>query len=55
MRKALADPVVIERLAALGTAPVAMDLATPAALDQRFQSEIIRWSKLIAEAGEVAK
>jgi tripartite-type tricarboxylate transporter receptor subunit TctC len=55
LRKALADPVVIERLAALGTAPVAMDLATPAALDQRFQSEITRWSKLIADAGEVAK
>lgn len=55
LQKALADPVVIERLAALGTAPVAMDLATPAALDQRFQSEITRWSKLISEAGEVAK
>jgi tripartite-type tricarboxylate transporter receptor subunit TctC len=55
LQKALADPVVIERFAALGTSPVPMDMATPAALDQRFQSEITRWSKLIAEAGGVAK
>ena len=55
LQKALADPVVIDRFAALGTSPVPMALATPAALDQRFQGEITRWSKLIAEAGEVAK
>jgi tripartite-type tricarboxylate transporter receptor subunit TctC len=55
LQKALADPVVIERFAALGTAPVPKDLATPAALDKRFQSEIQRWGKLIAEAGDVAK
>jgi tripartite-type tricarboxylate transporter receptor subunit TctC len=55
LQKALADPLVIRRFADLGTSPVPMELATPAALDQRFQSEIARWSKLIAEAGEVAK
>ena len=55
LQKALADPVVISRFADLGTSPVPAELAAPAALDQRFQSEIARWSKLIAEAGEVAK
>ena len=55
LQKALAEPQVIGRLADLGTSPVPMELATPAALDQRFQSEIGRWSKVIAEAGEVAK
>lgn len=51
LQKALADPVVIERFAGLGTAPVGADLATPAALDQRFQSEIRRWNQLLADAG----
>jgi tripartite-type tricarboxylate transporter receptor subunit TctC len=55
LQKALAEPVVIARFADLGTSPVPMELATPAALDNRFQSEIARWGKLIAEAGEVAK
>jgi tripartite-type tricarboxylate transporter receptor subunit TctC len=52
LRKALEDPRVIERFAALGTTPVAADLATPAALDQRFQSEIVRWNKLLSGAAE---
>jgi tripartite-type tricarboxylate transporter receptor subunit TctC len=55
LQKALADPMVIKRFADLGTAPVAADQATPAALDERFQSELTRWSKVIADAGEVAK
>jgi tripartite-type tricarboxylate transporter receptor subunit TctC len=55
LQKALTDPVVIKRFADLGTAPVAADQATPAALDHRFQSELTRWGKVIAEAGEVAK
>ena len=55
LRKALADPLVIERFAALGTVPVTKELATPGALDERLQTEITRWGKLIAEAGEVAK
>ncbi len=39
---------MIERFAALGTAPVPAAMATPAALDERFKSEIARWSKLLA-------
>jgi tripartite-type tricarboxylate transporter receptor subunit TctC len=52
LRKALADGRAIERFAALGTAPVSDELATPAALDERFRSEITRWNKLLAGAGE---
>jgi tripartite-type tricarboxylate transporter receptor subunit TctC len=55
LQKALADPLVIGRFGDLGTSPVPMDLAKPAALDERFQSEITRWTKVIAEAGDVAK
>jgi tripartite-type tricarboxylate transporter receptor subunit TctC len=55
LQKALADPVVIKRFADLGTAPVPAEMAKPAALDQRFQSELARWGKVIADAGEVAK
>jgi len=50
LQKALKDPKVIERFAALGTAPVAADMATPAALDNRFRSELARWGKLLANA-----
>jgi tripartite-type tricarboxylate transporter receptor subunit TctC len=48
LQKALADPRVIERFAALGTAPVPASLATPAALDTKFQAEIKRWNTLLA-------
>ena len=48
LRKALADKKVIERFAALGTAPVSAEMATPAALQERFRSEIGRWGKLLA-------
>ena len=50
LQKALADQEVIDRLATLGTTPVSADLATPAAMDERFKSEIERWSRLLAEA-----
>lgn len=50
LQKALTDKVLIERMAGLGTAPVVASLATPAALDQRFQSEILRWSQLLSDA-----
>ena len=33
-------------------APTTAEMATPAALDERFQSEITRWNKLLAGAGE---
>jgi tripartite-type tricarboxylate transporter receptor subunit TctC len=50
LQKALKDPKVIERFAALGTEPVQGSLATPAALDERFKSETARWKKLLASA-----
>jgi tripartite-type tricarboxylate transporter receptor subunit TctC len=50
LRKALTDPKLIDRFAALGTAPVPAEMATPAALDERFRTEIARWSKLLAGA-----
>ena len=43
---------MIERFAALGTAPVSAEMATPAALDERFKSEIARWNKLLAGVAE---
>ncbi|KQT88354.1 tripartite tricarboxylate transporter substrate-binding protein [Aurantimonas sp. Leaf443] len=52
LRKALVDPVVIERFAGLGTAPVPADLATPAALDARLRSELARWNTLLGDAGQ---
>ncbi|WOS66183.1 tripartite tricarboxylate transporter substrate-binding protein [Sinorhizobium fredii] len=48
LQKALTSQTVIERFASLGTVPVPAELATPAALDKRFQSEIERWGKLLA-------
>lgn len=48
LQHALKDPLVIERFAALGTVPVPAEMATPAALDKRFASEIERLGKLIA-------
>lgn len=47
LQAALKDPVVIERFASLGTAPVSTDQATPAALDEKFKSEVERLTKLI--------
>jgi tripartite-type tricarboxylate transporter receptor subunit TctC len=48
LQKALTNQTVIDRFAALGTAPVSAEMATPAALDKRFHSEIERWAKLLA-------
>jgi tripartite-type tricarboxylate transporter receptor subunit TctC len=50
LQKALTDKKVIERFAALGTAPVPANMATPAALGERFKSESARWGKLLAGA-----
>lgn len=52
LRGALKDPVVIERFASLGTSPVSPDLATPAALDQKFKAEVDRLTKLVSETGK---
>lgn len=47
LRTALHDDTVKERFAALGTAPVTDELATPDALDTHFKSEVERWTRLI--------
>jgi tripartite-type tricarboxylate transporter receptor subunit TctC len=54
LKAALADPKVVERFAELGTAPVAADQATPAALQQKVTAEIDRWKPVIEAAGEYA-
>ncbi|WP_167620165.1 hypothetical protein [Paracoccus ravus] len=43
----VADPELIERFAALGTEPVAAELATPAAMDKHIHAEIELWSGLL--------
>ena len=54
LQVALKDPKVIERFAQLGTAPVAVEQATPAALDQHLAAEIARWQPIIQAAGVYA-
>lgn len=55
LKTALQDQTVIDRFAQLGTVPVAQDQATPSALDTLFQSEIERWSQLIANVERPAQ
>lgn len=50
LQVALKDPTVVERFASLGTAPVSPEQATPAALDEKFKSEVDRLSKLIGSS-----
>lgn len=47
LQVALKDPTVVERFASLGTAPVSSEQATPAALDEKFKSEVDRLTTLI--------
>ncbi len=54
LKVALHDPVVIERFAALGTAPSSDADATPAALKAKVEAEIARWKPVIQGAGEYA-
>ncbi len=54
LKTALADQKVIDRFAELGTAPVAADQATPAALQEKLLAEIDRWKPVIETAGEYA-
>jgi tripartite-type tricarboxylate transporter receptor subunit TctC len=54
LQKALADPVVVERFASLGTAPVKAEDATPAALEAKLKSEVARWKPVIQAAGQFA-
>lgn len=51
LRKALADPNVVERFKGVGTAPFPQDEWTEAAHQKLFSSEIDRWSKLLQTAG----
>lgn len=54
LQKALADPTVVSRFAELGTAPVPMDQATPAALTAELTSQIELWRPIIQAAGTYA-
>ena len=54
LQVALQDPKVIERFAQLGTVPVPLDQATPAALDQHLKVEIGKWKPIIEAAGTYA-
>ena len=51
LQAALKDPKVIERFASLGTEPVKLDLAVPAALHSHLAAEVPRWSAAIKAAG----
>lgn len=48
LKVALTDEILIERFAGLGTSPVDAEMATPAALDERFKAELERLGALIA-------
>jgi tripartite-type tricarboxylate transporter receptor subunit TctC len=54
LQVALKDPKVVERFAQLGTAPVAPEQATPAALDQHLAAEIEKWKPVIQATGVYA-
>jgi tripartite-type tricarboxylate transporter receptor subunit TctC len=55
LKAALKDQNVIDRLAELGTTPVAEDQATPEALRERLQSQIELWRPIIEAAGVQAQ
>ena len=54
LQVAVQDPKVIERFADLGTVPVPPDQATPAAMDQLLETEIVKWKPIIEAAGVYA-
>jgi tripartite-type tricarboxylate transporter receptor subunit TctC len=54
LRVALKDPVVKQRFADLGTAPVAESRATPEALRAHLKAEIDKWGPILAKAGAFA-
>ena len=54
LQVALQDPKVIERFAQLGTVPVPLDEATPAALDAHLKAEVAKWKPIIQAAGTYA-
>jgi len=54
LQAALREASLVERFAALGTAPVAQDRATPAAHREFWQGDIARWRPVIQAAGQFA-
>jgi tripartite-type tricarboxylate transporter receptor subunit TctC len=54
LQAALKDPTVKQRFNDLGTDPIALDKATPAALRAHLKSEIDKWGPLIKKAGVYA-
>ncbi len=54
LQDALKDSTVKERFADLGTEPVALNRATPAALSAHLKAEIDRWAPIIKKAGVYA-
>ena len=51
LQAALKDAKVVERFASLGTEPVKLDQATPAALKAQLTSEVAKWGLVIKAAG----
>ena len=54
LQHAVKDPMVKQKLADLGTEPVSAARATPTALDQFLRSEIVKWTRIIKQAGVYA-
>jgi tripartite-type tricarboxylate transporter receptor subunit TctC len=54
LQAALKDPMVSQRFADLGTKPVPLEQATPAALDSHLKAEIERWKPIVQAAGVFA-
>src|SRR5947207_9882653 len=54
LQEALKDPIVKQRFNDLGTDPIALDKATPAALQAHLKAEIDKWGPLIKKAGVYA-
>jgi tripartite-type tricarboxylate transporter receptor subunit TctC len=54
LQEALKDPTVKARFNDLGTDPIALDKATPAALRAHLKAEIDKWGPLIKKAGVYA-
>ena len=54
LQAALKDPNVVKRFADLGTEPVPLEQATPAALDNHLKAEIERWKPIVQAAGVFA-
>ena len=51
LQKALKDPALVTRFAELSMAPVEEERATPAALESFLKAEIVKWDKIIKDAG----